>query len=144
MRQLLNNEIVSAIFYISGMVLCVAIACVGVWGLITSVKDLMDELSWRHTYKHRFDKPPTADCYCKDCTMHHESGKCDLPGMERYTPDNGFCYECEPKSRLMAEKGLDFTWAADQTTKSAATSPPTTSTPDAEASSTKARSGRGR
>ena len=64
---------------------------------------------WEYKYKHRFDKPPTAKCYCKDCVYHGENGndyseRCDLPGVDRYTPDNGFCYEARPMTAKEAEK----------------------------------------
>lgn len=49
--------------------------------------------------KHRFDGTPTAKCWCRDCKWHGvESNKCGLPGIGRYTPDNGFCYEADPRT----------------------------------------------
>lgn len=53
---------------------------------------------WTYKYKHRFDKPPTAKCYCKDCKWHSvKDNKCgNVTWADRHTPDNGFCYEAEP------------------------------------------------
>ena len=63
---------------------------------------------WNYKYRHRFDKPPTAKCYCKDCVWHgkHRNNKdeCGLAGEGRCTPDNGFCYEAEPMTRKEAIK----------------------------------------
>lgn len=57
-----------------------------------------------HSYKlkHRFDKPPTAKCYCKDCKYHGilNSKGCEFPGRRGYyAPSSGFCHEAEPKER---------------------------------------------
>ena len=46
---------------------------------------------WKYKYKHRFDKPPTAACYCKDCSYHTKDDKCEnVTWADRYTRDNGF------------------------------------------------------
>ena len=54
---------------------------------------------WEQKYKHRFDKSPTAACYCKDCT--HYGGKtfgerCFVHEGWRVA-DNWFCWEAEPR-----------------------------------------------
>lgn len=55
---------------------------------------------WEYKYKHRFDKQPTAKCYCKDCYYHAKDDKCEnVRWADRYTPDNGFCYEAEPRKK---------------------------------------------
>lgn len=63
------------------------------------IKELISKLKWRYKYKHRFDKPPTAKCYCKDCRMHgndtHRCGKFD--GW--HTADNWFCWDAEPREK---------------------------------------------
>ena len=71
-----------------------------------ALRDVVRGWRWRYTYKHRFDKPPTAACYCKDCVYHGtrlpNSGvtdACCLSGVGRHTPDNGFCYEAEPRKK---------------------------------------------
>lgn len=66
--------------------------------LVHEIRDLIDRLEYRHMIAHRFDKPPTAKCYCRDCNWHRKDEKCTLPGIERYTPLNGFCYEAEPSN----------------------------------------------
>lgn len=69
-----------------------------------ALRDVVRLRRWRRKYKHRFDKPPTAACYCKDCVYHVEKssdgmGPCGWPGVSRWTPDNGFCYEAEPRKK---------------------------------------------
>lgn len=74
-----------------------------------SLRDAIRSLRWLYKYKHRFDKQPTAACYCKDCVHHGKKNKdganpCCIPGVSRWTPDNGFCYEAEPITVKEAEK----------------------------------------
>lgn len=49
--------------------------------------------------KHRFDKPPTAECYCKDCRQHGEDNQCFKFNGKR-TADEWFCWDAEPKKNL--------------------------------------------
>lgn len=71
------------------------------WALYAGFKELIDKAVWRYRYKHRFDKPPTAKCYCIDCKRHNnETGRCYRFKYEsgyQCTADNWFCWEAEPK-----------------------------------------------
>lgn len=75
-----------------------------------ATRNVIHVLRWTYKYKHRFDKPPTAACYCKDCIYHgttYKDGgnnKCDYPGIEIWTPDEGFCFEAEPINAQEAKK----------------------------------------
>lgn len=69
----------------------------------SAIEEAVSQAKWEHRYKHRFDGAPTAKCWCKDCICHRKDNRCDLPGIDRYTPDNGFCYEAEPKNK---DRGL--------------------------------------
>ena len=31
------------------------------------IKETIENMKYDYRRKHRFDKPPTAACYCKDC-----------------------------------------------------------------------------
>lgn len=70
-------------------------AICGIWEVILNkIKDKKRQ----YNIQHKFDKPPVADCYCIDCVHYHcESNTCDLPGIERHTPYNGFCYEAHSR-----------------------------------------------
>lgn len=68
-------------------------------------KDTLRTLKWQYKYKHRFDKPPTAQCYCKDCKYYkpyehrliNNSGRCGRGHIEHWTvADNYFCWQAEP------------------------------------------------
>lgn len=70
-----------------------------------ALKDVVCQWRWERKYKHRFDKSPTAACYCKDCHYYSKSGKCEnVIWADRYTPDNGFCYDAIPMTAKEAKK----------------------------------------
>jgi hypothetical protein len=50
----------------------------------------IEKLKYDYKTKHRFDKPPLAKCYCKDCKYHEDNGEC-YSFTKRYTADNWFC-----------------------------------------------------
>ena len=90
------------ILVILGYTFAVGCWCVVVYVGFRLLKELFENLHWRYVYKHRFDRPPTASCYCKDCQFHIDSGtqknKCtNITWADKYTPDNGFCYEADPR-----------------------------------------------
>ena len=89
-----------------GVLVVAGCAVMIVYFAFDSMRNLIHVLRWTYKYKHRFDKPPTAACYCKDCVHHGTripnsgvTNACCLPGVGRYTPDNGFCYEAEPRKK---------------------------------------------
>lgn len=93
------------IMCVVGIVVCILILLFSLYLLIQTVIEYIHERKWNYIYKHRFDKSPTAKCYCKDCEMHGlSSNRCMLPGSTRYTPDNGFCYEAEPRTLAHEER----------------------------------------
>ena len=71
--------------------------------VIVLAKDPIDDYIGRKKYeykrKHRFDKPPTAKCYCKDCRnfVDREFDKhcAALKGI--HVHDNYFCWAAEPR-----------------------------------------------
>ena len=75
-----------------------------------ALRDVVRSWRWQYKYEHRFDKPPTAACYCKDCIYHgttYKDGgnnKCDYPGIDIWTPDEGFCFEAEPINAKEGER----------------------------------------
>lgn len=91
--------------------ICATCAALFVFAYIAfdSLRSVIGQWRWKHKYKHRFDKQPTAACYCKDCVHHGKNGndyseKCDLPGVDRFTPHNGFCYMARPITAKEAKK----------------------------------------
>ena len=50
----------------------------------------------RYKQKHRFDKPPLAECYCVDCRKYLEtSGNCRVLGL--CVAEDWFCWNAEPR-----------------------------------------------
>ena len=83
-----------------------AIASISVIGCMLAfvwmcLEEFIDKAKRKYRYKHRFDKPPTAKCYCIDCRHHdNENGRCYRFGETtkeyRCTADNWFCWEADP------------------------------------------------
>lgn len=52
----------------------------------------------KYMQKHRFDKPPTAKCYCIDCKhmgTNAYPNECTI--VDRHVAENWFCNEADPK-----------------------------------------------
>lgn len=79
-------------------VLCVLVF--SIWLIIDGIKLLIHHLKENYRIKHRFDKPPTAKCYCVDCKYYDiETGRCYgfHEDSNRLVGDNMFCYRAEPR-----------------------------------------------
>ena len=67
------------------------------------ISNEIHEAIWVHKYKHRFDKPPTAACYCVDCKFHGDDvdlTRCtNRKDVVLQTADEWFCQAAEPKER---------------------------------------------
>lgn len=65
--------------------------------VIDSIKDEISDKKRRYQIEHRFDKPPTAKCYCIDCTYYEkEYCKC-YHFMVNHIHDDYFCSEATPR-----------------------------------------------
>lgn len=64
------------------------------------IGELIDRAKRNYRIKHRFDGPPTAKCYCRDCTRYdNESHKCyKFDGWR--TADCWFCWDAEPRKKI--------------------------------------------
>lgn len=65
------------------------------------VRDWIRTFKWQYKRKHRFDKSPTAQCYCKDCRYYTAydsfNGRCGRGHIEKWNiADNYFCWQAEP------------------------------------------------
>ena len=67
------------------------------------IVDRVRKRKYHYEVKHRFDKPPTAECYCIDCQRYEaskgfRSGRCcKFEGW--YVADNWFCWDATPKEK---------------------------------------------
>lgn len=68
---------------------------------IQYILNFIDDLKSKYRIKHRFDKPPLAECYCIDCSYFDgRNGRCDY-GI--YVHDSAFCWRAEPRKRKIKE-----------------------------------------
>lgn len=44
--------------------------------IVQEIKEKIQEMKYQYKRKHRFDGPPIAKCYCKDCIYWREEGLC--------------------------------------------------------------------
>ena len=61
--------------------------------------EFIDEAKHKYRYKHRFDKPPTAKCYCIDCKYHDNKDSLCSSLDYLYTADNWFCCNADPSEK---------------------------------------------
>lgn len=82
---------------IMGVIALFVLAALAVIFLKDGIGTLIDNLKLKYRQKHRFDKAPTAKCYCIDCVYHNnETGLCCK--FETWnTADNCFCWNAEPR-----------------------------------------------
>lgn len=98
------------IFAVIGFATIAGLVVLFAYFAFDALRDVVRVRHWKHKYKHRFDKSPTAACYCKDCIYHgttYKDGgnnKCDFPGIEIWTPDEGFCFNAEPINAKEGER----------------------------------------
>lgn len=75
-----------------------------IFAVICAIRDFIRERIWIYRYNHRFDKPPTAKCYCKDCSFYGDFEHTRLCKMHnRSFADDYFCKDADP---CKAESGL--------------------------------------
>ena len=93
----------------SNIFTAIGVATVGVFGVlilmvvVDFISNEIHEAIWVYKYKHRFDKPPTAACYCVDCKFHGDDvdlTRCtNRKDVILQTADEWFCQAAEPKER---------------------------------------------
>lgn len=68
------------------------------WIFIEYLIDKYRMAIYTYKRKHRFDRKPTAKCYCKDCIYNSYS---EYPGCglnnHKYVEDDFFCKKAEPR-----------------------------------------------
>lgn len=82
------------VFEIIGVVTCGVIAYFIIFAVFKAIEEGIS--SWNRRIRHRFDKPPTAKCYCVDCKYYRKDGYCnDHSGWG--VADSWFCWDATPK-----------------------------------------------
>ena len=81
-----------------GIIFLLAIILSFILALVIVCKELIERKRYQYMIKHRFDKPPTAECYCIDCRLHGEDNQCfKFEGWR--TANEWFCWDAEPKNK---------------------------------------------
>lgn len=63
--------------------------------ILSFIQQKIDELKSHYRIRHRFDKPPLADCYCIDCKSYNREMR-DVICFNRDTANNWFCWNAKP------------------------------------------------
>jgi len=75
-----------------------------IFAVICAIRQFIRERVWFYKYKHRFDKPPTAKCYCKDCSFYGDFTNRRLCRKHKECfADDFFCKDADP---CTAQAGL--------------------------------------
>ena len=93
---LLNNSqhFVTLIGYLTIIFIIIGVLIL----LVELVKFGLENLKRIYKYKHRFDKKPTAKCYCIDCKYHDNFiGSCFGFDRHHHTADDWFCWKASPR-----------------------------------------------
>ena len=84
-----------------GMITSICVLCFIGIVIYSFIEKQIDDAKRKYRQKHRFDKPPTAKCYCIDCIHHdNETKRCyrfEIKKGYQCTADNWFCWEAEPR-----------------------------------------------
>lgn len=89
------NEILMLAFSMVGFVVTLIVTIYMMFTFSCWLCEFIYKKKWEYTIKHRFDKPPTAKCYCVDCDRHDNTARCIK--FDHYTADNWFCWDAEPR-----------------------------------------------
>ena len=80
-----------------GLITCMGIFAMCMCMLWEGVSELIHKVKRNYKIKHRFDKPPTAACYCVDCVWYDGDNRCRMSGKQSYVRDNDFCSDARPE-----------------------------------------------
>lgn len=91
------------LFTIIGFLVVVCVLYFSITGLLEVIANSIRKAKRRYQIKHRFDKPPTAKCYCKDCRWYDEDGIFNFEReghckrIDLTVNDDWFCWMADPK-----------------------------------------------
>ena len=87
-----------------GAVVIISMIVAMIFAVIHAIRQFIRERIWIYKYNHRFDKPPTAKCYCKDCSFYGNFADRRLCRKHKeFVVDDFFCKDADP---CKAESGL--------------------------------------
>lgn len=88
-----------------GAISIIVIAAFITYFVIFAIKEAIERYIYQYKYKHRFNKPPTAKCYCRDCIRwNSETGECGDHCNSRRMGADWFCCFAEPLSKTQSKE----------------------------------------
>lgn len=89
------RDVFSAIGIVYTLVILIALAVIA-W---RHINDYLLGMKYRYRQKHRFDKPPIAECYCIDCEYYSSDDGNHICSAHYgwYVADNWFCWSATRK-----------------------------------------------
>ena len=97
------NGLFGSVFEFIGVITIIAVVLSALAVFYEFIKDEIRDLKWEYKRKHRFDKPPTAECYCKDCIYYavnevNGAGSCKIGHIDKAwnIADSWFCWKATP------------------------------------------------
>ena len=91
------NDFINILACFGGLTIVIVLVAI-LSALFYIIKNFIQIQINKYKIKHRFDKPPIAECYCidcKKCTEEEHKGRWCYR-FERCVADNWFCWEAEP------------------------------------------------
>lgn len=93
--------LVNGLATVGAAVILMVIIIIGAF-IIDGIKEGIQRVKYNRQVKHRFDKSPTAKCYCKDCEAFYKANPDDRDGdcfrHSRWrVADCWFCWDARPK-----------------------------------------------
>ena len=79
---------------------CSLFCAVAIFGNIAldKIENFIYEKKVEYQYKHRFDKPPKAKCYCYDCVKRDQEGRCSR--FNWWVREEDFCSYAAPRMTM--------------------------------------------
>ena len=91
-----------------GVFVIMAMIVVIIFAVFYAIMQFIRERIWIYKYNHRFDKLPTAKCYCKDCSLYGDFTSRSLCRKHKsYFSEDYFCKDadtCKAENGLAREK----------------------------------------
>lgn len=86
------------IFAIVGFGVVIGFVTIIVVGIFYAIGNLCNNIVLNYKIKHRFDKPPKAKCYCKDCKNYDMENSQSCMVLHLYgLKQDWFCKDAKPR-----------------------------------------------
>ncbi len=93
-------DILMRVLALVGGIFLIGVVITALIIVIENIKYKIDEKKTHYRIKHRFDKSPTAKCYCIDCVYYIEENHKCTHFRVTHIFDNYFCNEAKPRKKV--------------------------------------------